>query len=154
MVLTNFYKYLYIIGANVESQYITGLDGQSSYVRPDSAEYNQRFLNFIGAVVGSGTTTPTAADTDLSDRITTLSDVVATVNKTFDADGLKRIVTITGTNNTGAAVSISEVGLTMGIFDANGNLTNTCLVTHDLLDAALTVPDGQGFSITVSWLES
>ena len=112
----------------------------------------------LSAVFGSGTTEPSASDYCLAyDRTADFSNVNVTVNTSADGASISTVVTISGTNTSGSAITITEVGITKAIESAWGGtdpvLTDSLMVRH-LLDTPKTVEDNESFTLTLEWLES
>ena len=169
MVTNNYWQYLYYVSQNVPGSgstsygdftMIEGFHRIYSYTNPMifRTALTQIRKNLYGAV-GTGDTTPAKTDTDLASRLTTndgLRSLTTTVNISYDENGLKTIVTITGINNTGVSVTIKEAGVYgwSGNYDGFNNPTGFILYARTLLDTPITVPNGQGFSVSVEWNET
>ena len=113
----------------------------------------------LDALLGTGTTTPEASDYCLDNDITNnIANLSVTSNTGADEDGLKTIVTISGTNLTGNEITISEIGITKTIYYFDQQWTNVSssksLMARELLNNPITVPNGQGFTLTFEWLEA
>lgn len=112
----------------------------------------------LSAVFGSGTTEPSATDYRLaSDTTANFSNINVTTNTSADGASISTVVTISATNTSGSAITITEVGITKSIESANnGNEpvpTNSLMVRH-LLDTPKTVANNESFTLTLEWLES
>jgi hypothetical protein len=112
--------------------------------------------NSSGILIGTGTTPPSPQDTSLTNPIangTGSGQMVYPSSPTFGSvkiNGNTSSFTIqsTITNNSGASITVTEVGLygTPG----SGCKYNTFdgLFTHDLLSSPITVPNGTAITIT------
>jgi len=118
-----------------------------------------------GIQIGIGTTAPSVIDTRLSQLITNGAgvgqmqygavSVTGAVTNTTNNTGYIT-VTRTFTNNSGASITVSEVGLVAwsgnsapsyaGSFVAESN--QYYLIIHDLLPTPITVPNGSSLSIS------
>lgn len=114
--------------------------------------YNRTFAN-LSVMLGSGTTEPDATDYTLASGIST-SDLSVSVQKTFSADenGAHILLTISGQNNTGSDIDITEIGITMPICIASPTVgTRTLLLAREVLDTPITVAAGSAYSFVYDW---
>jgi len=114
-----------------------------------------------GIQIGTGTTEPSITDTRLSLLITNGTgagqmqyggvSVTSAVTNTTNNTGYIT-VTRTFTNNSGASITVSEVGLVAWSgtkTSSSGTETNQFyLILHDLLPTPITVPNGSSLSIS------
>jgi len=124
--VTSFY-----IGANINSEFILNLNCGS----PGSC----------GIVIGTGTATPTPEDYELGNQIAngTGSGQMTYNSPSFTnpaVSGNTTTMTITQTfnNQSGASITVSEVGITAETLNNSGG-TNYVLIVHDLLSSPITV---------------
>ena len=121
--------------------------------------------NNYGIQIGTGTTAPSVTDTRLSQLITNGAgtgqmqygavSVTGAVTNTTNNTGYIT-VTRTFTNNSGASITVSEVGLVAWSGNASYILSGTTysqtnqfyLIIHDLLPTPITVPNGSSLSIS------
>ena len=121
--------------------------------------------NNYGIQIGTGTTTPSIVDTRLSALITNGTgagqmqyggvNVTGAVTNTSNNTGYIT-VTRTFTNNSGASITVSEVGLVAWSGNSGGSINGTFygssnqyyLIIHDLLPTPITVPNGSSLSIS------
>lgn len=120
---------------------------------------NYSLRSELSALVGSGTTAAQIDDYALADDITeSISNLAVSSNTGADEEGLKTTITVTGTNLTGADITISEIGIAKPIyyFDQQWSEVKSklSLFAREVLKNPVSVPDGQGFSITFEWLEA
>ena len=113
----------------------------------------------LSAIIGEGTTEPTASDFALGDDVTNdMSNYSVTVNTSATNGEISTVITITGMNNTAVTITISEVGIVKEITTTQGNaythVKKDCLLVKHLLDTPKTVAPGEGFTLTLEWLES
>jgi len=158
-------NFLNALFANLSRQSITIINtsGSSYSAQPidsiiaaDTANDN----NF-GIQIGTGTTAPSITDTRLSQLITngtgvgqmqySAVSVTGPVTNTTNNTGYITI-TRTFTNNSGASITVSEVGLVAfsGNYFISGNYKSNqyFLIIHDLLPTPITVPNGSSLSIS------
>jgi len=117
--------------------------------------------NSYGIQIGTGTTAPSITDTRLSQLITNGTgvgqmqygavSVTGPVTNTTNNTGYITI-TRTFTNNSGASITVSEVGLVAfsgRYYASNAVQSNQVyLIIHDLLPTPITVPNGSSLSIS------
>ena len=135
MVLNNYWKFLvatsnrhYVPGSNtVITSGCVDLSGNTNVqIRNGSAGTAPGYgVNFntregIRPRIGNGTTDPDLDDYclshDITDSITNFNYVV-TISS--DSEGFKTQITITGQNNTGNTITLTEVGVCKPIFDVD-----------------------------------
>jgi hypothetical protein len=113
--------------------------------------------NNYGIQIGTGTTAPSITDTRLSQLITNGTgvgqmqyggvNVTGPVTNTTNNTGYITI-TRTFTNNSGASITVSEVGL-VAYSGTLGLASNQYyLIIYDLLPTPITVPNGSSLSIS------
>ena len=112
----------------------------------------------LSAVFGTGTTEPSATDYCLaSNTMSNFSNINVTVNTSADGASISTVVTISATNTSGSAITITEVGITKAIEAASSGtepvLIDSLMVRH-LLDTPKTVANNESFTLTLEWLES
>lgn len=117
----------------------------------------------LDAIIGTGTTPPVkgnyALDTDIT---STISNYETSVNMSSDANGLHTVITISGQNNTGDSITISEIGVIKKVRSQLYHRTDDpipepdekCLFVRHVLDNPKTVPNGEGFNLTFEWTEA
>ena len=119
--------------------------------------------NNYGIQIGTGTTTPAITDTRLSALITNGTgagqmqyggdNITGAVTNTSNNTGYIT-VTRTFTNNSGASITVSEVGVvafaTTAVNGYGDPITSQqyYLIIHDLLPTPITVPNGSSLSIS------
>lgn len=87
------------------------------------------------------------------------SNSIVTNNFSFNNDVLSNTITLTGENNSGSEYTIASVWLIKDIAKGSAG-TNMGVTSASVYIAAfdlaepITVPAGQGFSITVTWAEN
>lgn len=113
----------------------------------------------LSAVIGDGGQEPTASDFALGNDVTNdMSNYSVTANTSATNGEISTVITITGMNNTGVAITISEVGIVKEITTTEsgnyGHVKKNCLLVKHLLDTPKTVAPGEGFTLTLEWLES
>lgn len=113
----------------------------------------------LSAVIGNGAQNPTASDFALGNDVTDdMSNYSVTVNTSATNGEISTVITITGMNNTGDTITISEVGIVKEITTTQGttytHVKKDCLLVKLLLDTPKTVAPGEGFTLTLEWLES
>lgn len=102
----------------------------------------------VTVVLGAGDTAATPNDYALSNDITTnltyLSGIASPAG-----DGVITSITQTYQNSTGAAVTIKEIGLLVGV-GYNWQSGGFILMTRKVLDAPVTIPDGKTYSFNIT----
>jgi len=111
--------------------------------------------SYVGVIVGSGTTTPTIADSTMDTIIThgtsagnLFYDPCSVVNLGYLNTPLlgQLYVSRTFRNNSGGSIDVKEIGLAgirTGIaLSSATNLSDAILLVRDVLSATVTVPDG------------
>lgn len=131
----------------------TGAATNSSWYA--KANSNMAPFGSLSCCVGSGTDEPSANDhslgTDISSSVTSLSLNYAT--SVVSNNSKVSTFNITGRNSTGSDMTISEVGITKLIYCQSMFDDRYVLMLRELLPTPLTVPDGKGFFITITWTE-
>lgn len=172
MVLKNYWKWAEntlktnVFGDNMFATDIgmIAVDGQSCPIalRASSANDvsghiapNHMLSTNLSVFVGSGTGDVTVDDYNIENDIT---DNISNLTFSYDSmasDKIERTITITGTNNTGDTITINQVGIAKAIDYLPSSWTNkkVMFVKHQLTEA-LTVPNGDGFTITFKWIEA
>lgn len=117
------------------------------------------FYNW-SAVVGTGNATGSSSDYALDDDVTSdFIDTDTTASFTVDSDGhFVAIVTWSGTNNSGADITLKEIGVKMILGDKTDSASNTpsnsnitlrsVLIARMVLTNPVEIPDGTGGTIT------
>lgn len=144
----------YLVGTNFNPAYFSYTQALNAFVtaaRP--------FLQWT-ALVGTGTTEPTADDYVLeSDVTSSFANVSTSVNYTTDEDGhFVATMTWAGTNTSGQDITITEIGArkplyksstaTVGVSDVT-TTASQCLMIRHILQTPVTVEAGSGTSITI-----
>ena len=120
---------------------------------------SKNFTNLYGLSVrvGSGNTVATAEDYALDDDVTsTISNFAFSANSAGTDGKTVLTITISGTNATGADITISEIGITRRVITSNNNQAlydKEVMLVREVLNSPLTVEDGKGFSYTFKWEE-
>lgn len=112
----------------------------------------------LDVVIGSGSTAPAADDyaleTDETANVSAFS-VVKTYTQASSGSGYEITFLVSGTNETGATLSISEVGLKKTISSTWNTPDDTeLLLARFLLETPIVVADGAGFSFAFKWSEA
>ena len=112
----------------------------------------------LSVLVGSGDDTPAADDyaleTDITSSISSFS-VVKTYTIAESGNGYDIAFLVSGTNGTGATITISEVGLMKTISSTWNSADDTdLLLARFLLTDPIVVADGAGFSFAFKWAEA
>lgn len=104
-------------------------------------------------ICGSGNTAPTIDDYCLETPFKTLGVVSSVYKQLVENDviiGTSYIKTLT--NNTGAEITINEVGVVTTNSSSTVNDSTSILVERTVLESPITVPDGATFTITFNEL--
>jgi len=161
--------FLNVLFTNLTGQKITNINtsGSSYTISPVDLIYVADSSNDdnYGIQIGTGTTAPSITDTRLSQLITNGAgvgqmqygavSVTGAVTNTTNNTGYIT-VTRTFTNNSGASITVSEVGLVAWSGNTSFILGGTTysqtnqfyLIIHDLLPTPITVPNGSSLSIS------
>lgn len=113
----------------------------------------------LSAVIGNGAQEPTASDFALDSDVTDdMSNYNVTVNTSASNGEISTVITVTGMNNTGDAITIREVGIvkeiTTTVWSNYSHVKKDLLIVKHLLETPKTVAAGEGFTLTLEWLES
>ena len=168
MILNNYKNWLAFISSNVfvgnNQVYEIGvkdLTGASATLytqisSSSSSTPNYSLKNGLSARVGTGTTEPTLADVCLETDVTSSITNLNVTSSTQASSGvISTIITITGLNATASSITLSEIGITkqMATGYNAGMQYKTVMLIRSLLDNPLTVPAGEGFTLTFKWDE-
>ena len=180
MVLNNFWSLMAGLGNTIA--YNSGLQPTDIYLVDTSGEVRRIMFcnststgsttNYIHdanaywwnlkAFVGSGTRTPTTDDYCLVDDITSSFNFFSLSYEAECRDGSCILVaTISGANNTGSTLTVSEVGLGKNlcwgtrVSETSWNTGNfDALYVREVLDNPIIVPPARGFTLTLEWVQS
>lgn len=145
------------VGVDGEPAHIAyGGYGDIPYTSERFADINLRPYTYLSLGVGSGTTDPAFHDYNLeSDLSASLEHVTSNITLGADGDCLKIIGTISGVNNSGSDITITEVGLFKG-YTSNtydySTPTAKLLYARLLLDEPLVVKNRTGFQKTFEFV--
>ena len=153
--------FLNVIFTNLSGQGVTNINttGGSYTILPGDAinVADSSNDNRYGIQIGTGTTAPSITDTRLSQLITNGTgagqmqyggvNVTGAVTNTTNNTGYIT-VTRTFTNNSGASITVSEVGLVAYSGSSGSQSNQFYLIIHDLLPTPITVPNGSSLSIS------
>jgi len=161
--------FLNVIFSNLSGQTITNTNTSGSQYttssNDDIAVNDSSNDNRYGIQIGTGTTTPSIVDSRLSALITNGTgagqmqyggdNITGAVTNTSNNTGYIT-VTRTFTNNSGASITVSEVGLVAWSGNGSANIGGITyyqsnqyyLIIHDLLPTPITVPNGSSLSIS------
>jgi len=111
-------------------------------------------LGNMGIVIGTGTATPTPQDYKLGNQIANgtgsgqmeYSSIIIT-NPTVNGNTTSFQISQTYTNNSGASITVTEVGLQVYFYNSSPG-PDYMLIIHDLLSSPITVPNGGVLGIT------
>lgn len=113
-----------------------------------SAPWNTNLTSRL--TIGTGDTAVTADDYCLANEITaSMSNIEYTTTCGADNDELKAVYTMTVTNNTGADVTIKEVGIEAGVGNSS-YAEQFILIAREVLSSPITIPSGGSKVFTVS----
>lgn len=123
------------------------------------SNYGNALLNWtlksgLSVVVGAGTIEPQGTDYTLESPIS-MSNISVTTDTSADGNTEKTVLTISGTNTTGNAVIIKEIGITKTAYANNnsGGTAHAILLLRELLANPINLENGQSFSLTIDWIE-
>ena len=174
MILNNYWKWLNICqttkaynddyNAPVYNIGIIDTTGNKKPISPNDSssgwsEANHWCRNFaIGSILfGSGNDDISATDYSMSNDCTSsVGNVNYNVTSSANDDGFSRTITITGYNNSGSELTITEVGYAKSLFWHDRDLGNqyySALFCKTKLNEPLTLPVGGNFLINLAWTE-
>lgn len=167
MILANYWKWLNgILTSNPTSTSyddpvsdigLKDKNGDAAYITLSSSDSTRRYrvrdINDGAIWLGSGNGDIAATDYAMSSDCTaSISDLNYTINSAGTDEGLSRTIAVTGTNNSGNSITITEVGYAKFVEgEQHGN--TYVLIAKNKLNEALTVADGSSFLINVAWSE-
>jgi len=169
MILTNYRNwqaYISYVPFALENQTheigVKDLDGASAPLYKTGGTSNTSFENYslmqgLSARLGTGTTEPTASDVCLEEDITSsITNLNVTTNVQSSGSVISAVITITGQNLTSSEIVITELGIVRSMITGYGGglIRKTVMLIRELLEQPLTVPSGEGFSLTFSWEEA
>ena len=170
MILNNYWKWLNICqttNAFNDEYYspvynigLKNINGDTVSISPNTDSGGWPSRNFANATVrfGSGSTDITADDYAMSDDCTSsISNVNVTFTSAASEDGLHRTISVTGINNSGSEVTITEVGYYKAIqwySRDDGWHDENVLFSKTKLSEPLTLADGESFLINLAWNEA
>ena len=106
------------------------------------------------AKVGTGTAQPAADDYDIDiDATDDFTNYTVTINSNANNGELTTVVTISGINTSGSDVTISEVLIYRELYNPQLSQQPKIAIVHEKLSSPITVPNGSGFSLIISWKE-
>jgi hypothetical protein len=120
-----------------------------------------KFLNIncnspgnCGIVIGTGTATPTPQDYKLGNKIANgtgsgqmVYNSLSYTNPTVSGNTISMTFTQTFTNQSGAPITVTEVGIQTYNLNSSDN-ADYALIVHDLLSSPITVPNNGVLGIT------
>lgn len=133
-----------------------GGDGAVSGIRNiERALYNVRLRNdHVGIVIGKGEGSINAADYSLFDDCTAgFSNITTNFIFTNDNDAFNQIIDINASNNSGSAITVTEIGITKNFYTSSNAFSNPVLLAKMQLDTPIIVPAGGTFHVLVNWIE-
>ena len=108
----------------------------------------------LSVILGSGTTAPTPEDYNIEQSImSAISNFNSSINVTSSNGQEKTVITVSGTNTSNDAITISEIGIVKPIRPDNINDPRNVLFIRHLLDEPKSVASGEGFALTFEWTE-
>lgn len=129
----------------------------SSYVEYVARNYSIK--DDITIVVGQGDTEPTLNDYALEDDETAnFTNYTVALSTSSNGGSISTVATVTGINNTGASITIREVGVVKKFYYGTTSIADTTyknvLLLRHVLDEPKEIANGEGFSLTLEWAES
>lgn len=129
-------------------------DSQSGWIEPNAP---RKFAS--GSILfGSGNDDISATDYAMSNDCTSsIGNVNYTITSSATDNGFSRTITVTGYNNSGSELTITEVGYAKGLRwhdREEGNQNYSALFCKTKLNEPLTLPAGGNFLINIAWNES
>jgi hypothetical protein len=173
MILSNYLKFMEVIsnygtidtaktvnttivdttGANING-FLLGNAGSGNRI---AAGKNKAIRYETTIAIGTGDTEVDFDDYSLANDITSMILNATQTHSTVFEDGqFKTQYTLTGSNTTGNAFTIKEVGIIKPMYslDSGSHLLNSnVLLTRRLLDSPITIEDNGSFMVTFQWNE-
>lgn len=120
---------------------------------------NYPLLYGLTARIGTGLTDPTTEDYNLTSDVTSsFSNYQVSINSSAEDGICKVTITVSGTNTSSNSITITEIGLFRDVITDADNYHQfsraTIMLVHESLTTPITVPSGQGFTLTFEWGES
>jgi len=116
---------------------------------------NGKASPYAGIQVGSGTSSPSASSPYLESLIlsgTGSGQLVygsnSVTSPSMSSNPATMQITNTFTNNSGATVTVGEIGFAPQLYGANTSIYGACLFIHDVLSSAVSVPNGGTITVT------
>lgn len=176
MVVQNYWNLKKIVDTQAPLDTPPGHSGDSNYhetsvISINSQDWNRRCnsqsnypkmledwclrKNLTIILGNSSTPTVSVTDTTMANRIdNSLSTYNVTYNTAAENGKEKTIFTITGTNTTSSAITITQIGICKQLYDYSpDNLNYYFLLAKENLETPLTIPVGQGFTLVYEWDE-
>ena len=131
---------------NVVNQLANLMEGYSAY----------NYLYRPNVMIGDGDATPRHDDYCLQHQITNMTNYTDQVNITNDDGRLYMVFTANGINNTTTTITIREIGIYKKLAWGYNNVDRTypVLYVRELLENPVVVFPGQGFSLSLEWVQS
>ena len=136
----------------------TGSSGYASYITPIAPNYSLYYG--LTVKVGSGTTEPTIDDYCMtSNETSNFTQYTVTSSTSVENASVVISFAVSGVNNTGSAITISEIGIYKSFLYKSANDTSNVfyqptMLVHNLLDDIITVQPGSSFQFLYKWTES
>ena len=168
MIVSNYWKWLNSIlttNPTSDSYYdpvsdigLKDKNGSAVSITLSSSDATRRYRvrNFNDGTIwlGSGNDEIAATDYAMSNDCTaSISNLNFTINSAGTDEGLSRTIAVTGTNNSGNTITITEVGYAKYI-EAEQAGNAFVLFSKTKLAEPLTVTDGSNFIINIAWEEN
>lgn len=156
MILKNYWNYLNGIQKGSIGDGIKTLSGGVFPFSTSEINVNNVSLsNKISIKLGSGEDEVEADDYSMDGDITSsLSSLTFSNTMTSDENGIRRVVTVSGANNTSSSITVNQIGLVKHI-DASGMGSGVdFLILKVKLNNPLTISSNTSLSITLEWTEA
>ena len=121
-----------------------------SYGQAVSKNANPRLeLSFA---VGTGTTSPTYTDCDMTNDVTSDFTGTSMSLSVYDTDSIITVIELHGTNNTASDISISEIGIFKNLYCGNNTATRVnTMIMHYKLPTAKVISPGDDINLLLKW---
>ena len=170
MILTNYWKWLNITqttNAYNNDYYnptynigLIDLNGDETPISPNTDSGGWESRNFENGAIRFGSGTDDVAITDYSmnnDCTSSIGNIEYNMTSSGTEEGFSRTITVTGYNNSGSELTITEVGYAKAIqwySRDDGWHDNSILFCKTKLNTPLFLPAGANFLIDISWNEA
>lgn len=132
----------------------TGMIGSSVGASTQSMLASNRDLSLAKFHLGTGDNTLTSDDYCLTNDVTSSFSNMTVTSGWASNDSYSRIYTVSGTNGTNAAITVTEIGITLKITADSDYNSSEVMLAIVKLSEPITVASGDTFTVSFEWVES